>query len=445
MSATQRRGVAFCKRFAFAGVASLACLPATAEATPRAILSAVNYEREMAGLKPLTARADWASSCNAHTSYMNANGVLGHGEVPGLPGFSDAGVWAGAHAVLARSSAGFSGNPWHNAPFHQFQVLHPWLAETGISITGGYACMVTLGSRDADNPSEISLVTVPGTAQFTAPAEIARESPFTPGDEVGLPQGTKTGPHIYVYAQGPERLQTVAVQSASLTAADDGSQVPLRWVDGTSPRSGRYLDGGAILIPVTPLKENTTYGLRVEASTTSPSGTRMLISRASSFVTGPDESELLQPPEASDTVTASSTRGPSAPRKPGIKKLKRGAPAIIGAEGQPKVAVSLKWTEHGIKAKIECRSTVSRCEGPLRILVNRKGRKIQKLRFKARGGPLKLRMAPGKTINRTVIITKRQMAWSSPAFVDIEGLGLMGLVREDVLHVEGATVFQGVS
>ncbi len=408
-----------------AGLASLACLPATAQATPRAILSAVNYEREMAGLKPLAARADWASACNAHTSYMNQNNVLTHSETPGAPLFSDAGVWAGAHAVLARSSAGFSGNPWHNAPFHQFQVMHPWLAETGISITGGYACMVTLGERDAPNPSEISLITVPGTAQYTAPAEIARESPFTPGDEVGLPQGTKTGPHIYVYAQGPQRFQTVAVQSASLTAADDGSQVPLRWVDGTSPRSGRYLDGGAILIPVTPLKEGTTYGLRVEASTTSATGSRLLISRTSSFATGPDESDLVQAPEASDTVTAASTRGAAKKAPGGTKKLKRGAPAVIGGEGQPKLEVSLRWTPNGVRAKIHCESAVSRCQGPLRILVRRKGKKIQKLRFKARGGPLKLNLAPGRTINRRVVMTKRQIAsgqkrgfairWGAPA------------------------------
>lgn len=394
---------------AIAGAASLVAVPATADATPRAILSAVNMEREMAGLRPLTSRADWASACNAHTNYMNAGGILTHDQLASSPLFSPEGAWAGAHSVLARSSYGFSGNPWRSAPFHEFQVLHPWLAQTGISITGGYACMITLGERDAPNPPDTTLTTVPGTGQYIRPAEIASESPFTPGDEVGLPQGTKTGPHIYVYAQAPQRLNTIAVQSASLTAADDGSQIPVRWVDGTSEKSGRYLDGGAILIPVSPLKENTTYGLRVEAAATAPSGSRLLISRTTSFLTGPDESASVQDPIASDTVTAASTRG-GGPSQAPTKKLRRGAPAVIGGEGQPKLAVSLKWTSKGVKAKIHCQSSVSRCEGPLRILVNRKGRKIQKLRFKARGGPLKLKLAPGKKINRTVWMTKRQMA-----------------------------------
>lgn len=394
-----------------AGAASLAAVVAApaADANPRSILSAVNLEREMAGLRPLTARADWAAACSAHTNYMNGLGALTHDQSPSSALFSTEGAWAGTHSVLARSSYGYSGNPWRSAPFHEFQVLHPWLSETGISITGSYACMITLGERDAPNPADTTLTTVPGTGQYIRPAEVASESPFTPGDEVGLPQGTKTGPHIYVYAQAPQRLNTIAVQSASLTASD-GSQVPLRWVDGTSARSGRYLDGGAILIPVSPLQENTTYGLRVEAAATSPSGSRLLISRTSSFLTGPDESGIAPSGAASDTVTAASTRGGAASKGPLTKKKKRGAPAVIGGEGQPKLAVSLRWTPKGVTAKIHCQSTVSRCEGPLRILVNRKGRKIQKLRFKARGGPLKLKLAPGKKINRTVWMTKRQMA-----------------------------------
>ncbi|MDO9356885.1 MAG: CAP domain-containing protein [Solirubrobacteraceae bacterium] len=415
---------------ALAALASLAAAfpVASAQATPRAILASVNLEREMAGLKPLSWNNDWASSCNAHTQYMEANGTLTHGEVEGNQLYSADGFWAGSRAVLARSTAGFSGNPWHNAPFHQFQVLHPWLAQTGVSITGGYACMVTMADRDAQNPSDISLATVPGTAQFTAPAEIARESPFTPGDEVGLPQGTKTGPHIYVYAQGPNRFTTVGIQNASLTATD-GSSVELRWVDGNSARSGRFLDGGAILIPVVPLKENMQYGLRVEAATTAQNGTRLLISRTTSFVTGPDESDLVQSPEASDTVTAASRRDPQPSRTTSssstVKRAKKGAPVTIGEAGTAQLQVSLRWTRTGVKAKIHCASDVSRCQGPLRILVRRKGSKIQKLRFKARGGPLKLSLAPGRTIKRSVFMTKRQIAsgkkrgfavrWGAPA------------------------------
>ena len=394
-----------------AGVASLAAVFAAplAEANPRAILSAVNYDREMAGIKPLTADPGLTAGCSAHARYMEGAGALSHSEAPGSPLFSDEGLWAGNHAVLARSSAGFSGNPWRSAPLHQFQVLHPWLGKTGVGETGGFACMVTLGDRDAPNPSEIGLVTAPGTGQYVRPAEVARESPFVPGDEVGLPQGTKTGPHIYVYAVGPQRFGSVTINAASLTAADDGSQVEVRWVDGASPRSGSYLDGGAILIPATPLKEGTTYGLRVEAATTSATGSRLQISRTSSFITGPDESDLALSPTTTETVTAASARPVATTKKKAPKKLKKGAPAILGAEGAPKLAVSLRWNETGVRARITCLSTVSRCEGPLRVLVRKKGRKVQKLRFVARGGPLKLSLAPGKSINRRIIMQGAQI------------------------------------
>ena len=407
------------------GIASLAAVfaaPLTAQANPRAILSAVNYDREMAGIKPLVSDTGYAAGCSAHASYMQSKGALSHSQDAGSPLFSTEGMWAGGHAVLARSTVGFSGNPWRSAPLHQFQVLHPWLRRTGVGETGGYACMVTLGDRDAPNPAEIGLVTAPGTGQYVRPAEVARESPFVPGDEVGLPQGTKTGPHIYVYAVGPQRFGTVTVQAASLTAAD-GSQVPVRWVDGTSPRSGPYLDGGAILIPATPLKEGTAYGLRVEAATTSESGSRLQISRTSSFITGPDESDLAVAPESGDTVTAASVRPVAAPRRRSTK-LKKGAPAILGAEGQPQLAVSLRWNDTGVRARITCLSTVSSCEGPLRVLVRKKGRKVQKLRFVARGGPLRVKLAPGKSINRRIIMQGKQIKsgkkrgfairWSSP-------------------------------
>lgn len=387
-----------------AGIATLASIPALAQADSRSILAAVNYERQMAGIDSVVVRKDLDTGCSRHAAYMNANRLLTHQQTAGSPLFSTEGQWAGEHSVLARSSSGFTGNPWKSAPFHEFQVLHPWLRDTGLGVVGDYACMVTLGDRNAPNPGDIKLVTVPGAGQYTRPAEVAREAPFVPGDEVGLPQGTKTGPHLYVYAVGPSRFNDVYVQSAALTAMDDGAPVPVRWVDAASPRSGRYLDGGAIVIPTAPLREGVTYGLRVEAATTNPGGQRLLISRTTSFVTGPDESDLVEAPETNDTVTAASAR-PGGSGTPGNSKL----PVVLGADGQAQLAVALAWSKKGLRARIRCESTTVRCTGPLRILVRRKGGKIQKLRFVARGGPLKVNLAPGRSIMRRVLLTdKRQ-------------------------------------
>lgn len=377
---------------------------ARASSTAGAILSAINYERQMAGLDPLKEDADLSRSCQLHARYMAGNDILSHVEQSGNAFFTEEGAWAGSRSVLARNSAGFTGNPWRDAPFHEFQAFHPWLRTTGVGVAGNYACMVTLGTRDAANPADIKLQTIPGAGQFSPPAQIARESPFVPGDEVGLPMGTKTGPHIYVYALGPDRVEKVTVQAATITASDDGSQVPLRWVDGSSPRSGRYLDGGAILIPERPLKENTTYTVRVEAATVGASGSRLLISRTSSFITGPDELDIQsQASDAGDLGAATAARRPaSAPSSGG------NGPVTVGDIGNARLTVSLRWNETGVRARLTCEATNVRCDGKLRVLVKRKGGRLQKLRFVAGPGPLKLKLAPGRTIVRRIEMDPRQ-------------------------------------
>lgn len=403
------------RAIALAGVATLAApvavtaggktsVQASARATSTAgsILSAVNYERQMAGLSSLKEDPALSRSCQLHARYMAGNDLLTHVEQSGNAFFTADGAWAGTHSVLARNSAGFYGNPWKDAPFHEFQAFHPWLRTTGVGTAGNYACMVTLGERDAANPAEIKLQTVPGPGQFSPPAQIAREAPFVPGDEVGLPEGTKTGPHIYVYAVGPERFEKVYVQAATLTAADDGSQVALRWVDAGSPRSGRYLDGGVILIPEVPLRPETTYTIRIEAATQNNEGSRLLISRTSSFITGPDELEIQgQPSDAGDLGNAASARQPS--RTPSSTEQ-----VTVGDIGDSRLSVSLRWNKTGVRARLTCEATNVRCDGPLRVLVKRKSGRLQKLRFVAGPGPLKLKLAPGRTIVRRIEMDPRQ-------------------------------------
>lgn len=391
------------------GLATLTSLPlaGTAMADARAILGAVNYERQMAGIDSVTTNKSLEQGCVRHALYMNQNGILTHSEDSSKPGYTAEGAFAASKGVLARNTAGFSTNPWKYAPFHEFQVLHPWLQQTGIGVSGDYACMFTLGERAGGMVDDIKLMTAPGTGQYIRPAEVAREAPFTPGEEFGIPQGTKTGPHIYVYAVGPQRFPNVVIKSATLTATESGVEAPLRWVDANSSRSGRYLDGGAILIPTSPLKEGAVYGLRVEAETTSSSGQKILISRTTSFTTGPDESEIAESPETSDAAAASS-RGSSGPSSPSTRPSVK--PTVLGSEGDAKLAVAVAWNKRrtGLRVRIRCESVAVRCSGPLRVLVRKKGDELGKLRFKARKGPLKVSLAPGRQIIRRVQLTKPQ-------------------------------------
>jgi hypothetical protein len=407
---------------ALVAIAGLGALPVAAHADGRSILDTINTEREMAEIAPLTTSSDLNAACSAHAKYMNSASLLTNSELVGSPLYSDAGLWAASHSALAETGPDFLDvDPWKNAPFHEFQLMHPWLSKTGVAVSGNFVCMVTGGDRSANGSDSYALQVVPGTGQYVPPSETAVESPFTPGDEVGLPSGTKTGPNMLVYAVGPQHLTTITITAATLTAAD-GTDVPVRWVDGSSPRSGKYLDGGAIVIPVHPLEENTSYSLQVEAQTSPAPGETMKISRTSGFLTGPDEPPLYTSPTTNDTSSASST------------KLLTGAstiaqPVLLGEAGQPNLQIALSWRGANVRARIHCASEEVKCTGPLRILVHRKGTKIQKLRFKARKGPLRIKLAAGRTINRTVIMTSRQTAaghkrgfavrWGGPAPVNV--------------------------
>jgi hypothetical protein len=381
-----------------AGLGALAFAPAAAHADARAILDAVNTEREAAGLDPLSTRADLNSACSSHARYMHQAGFLTNTEDSTSSLFSTQGLWAAGHSVLAQANGGFYTNPWKSAPLHEFQLLHPWLLETGVGVSGNFACMVAGGERNAPNPDDYGIKIVPAAGQYAPAAEIARETPY-PGDDVGIPEGTKTGPYLYAYLVGPERMEHVTVTNATLTSFDDGSKVPVRWVDSTSPKSGPFLDGGAMVIPTEPLAEGSGYSLLVEATTTTSSGAHLRISRTSGFTTGPDETGEFEAPTTNDTVSASRTGGPS-------KKVH--SPIILGAVGQPKLTVSLVWSNVGVRARIHCASQGERCTGPLRILVKKKNGHYGKLRFMARKGPLKINLAANHTITRRVAMDTKQ-------------------------------------
>lgn len=383
--------------------AGLTLLPATAHAGGGEILSAVNVERESAGIPTLDRKSDWSDACASHNDYMATNRILTHTEISGNPLFSASGSWAGRNAVLARNSLPFTSNPWTTAPLHQFQVLHPWLKRTGVDARRDYACMITLSGRDGGSSADPKLVTWPGFGQAHRASEIARESPFVPGDEVGLPEGTRTGPHIYVYALGPNKYQRVVVRSASLTGVESGSEVPVRWVDASSSRSGRYLDGGAILIPANPLTVGETYTLRTEVSATTAGGSTTVMSRTTSF-----QAATKNGPAATDAApsTGAEAEGAQLPTNPGSID----PTVLIGTAGAPQLRMALAWKgKRTVRVRITCVSpSGQRCQGKLRVMVYRKGGRLQKLRFKARKGPLKLNLGPNKQIVRRVKLNKGQ-------------------------------------
>jgi hypothetical protein len=136
------------------------------------------------------------------------------------------------------------------------QLLAPRLSEMGQDESEGFVCDTTWpGMNRAASPATV-IYTYPGDGRTEVrSSEVAYESPFVPGDFVGLPQGTRTGPHLYVLADGPWGDADAQITAASLTGPD--GPVEVRWVDNTTGTIGDYMPTGGIVIPVAPLRRGS--------------------------------------------------------------------------------------------------------------------------------------------------------------------------------------------
>jgi Carboxypeptidase regulatory-like domain len=244
-------------------------------------LRRLNAERVADGLPGgLTLAPRWSAECAAHDGYERDNGVLTSTENPDSPGASVGGAWAGLNSDLGEGRWTPTANPWENAPIHLLALLAPSLSVVGIDDSDGYQCVTTYPGlvRAATATDRISTYPAAGAKQVV-PAEQARESPFVPGQFVGIPSGREAGRELFVYLNLAHQTgqAPVHVLSAKLTAG--GHAVALRWVDSQTPTVGRYLEG-AVLIPVKPLRPRTRYTASV--SVQDRSGT---LSRHWSFTT----------------------------------------------------------------------------------------------------------------------------------------------------------------
>jgi Cysteine-rich secretory protein family len=256
-----RAVVLACAFTAVVAGSAVASHSAAAGWTPDAIVAATNAERTRHGIPPLTLNREWAASCARHVDWLNTNTVLEHEEVPGTPGYSEEGDWAGRNAILAAGSPWENGNPWATAPLHLNQMLAPQLRSVGAWEADGTNCFTTWPGM-ADVSSRIPrFATWPGSGvEAVAPAVTASEWPFVPGEFVGLPEGTETGPNMMVYAAG---WDAVRILSASLRASP-GAAVEVRTIDRSHPTVGPYLaPGSGFVIPARPLAPGTRYAAQV--------------------------------------------------------------------------------------------------------------------------------------------------------------------------------------
>lgn len=225
-----------------------------------ASVAALNAERAANGM-PAQVRenAEWSSRCADHVRYMAATRTLTHVEDYASPSYTAGGSWAGEHSVVAQGAGWDGRDPFADAPLHLIQLMSPELRQVGVAQGSGYLCITTWPGYDPAGWSKPTVYTYPGDGATGVPyAETAHEFPFVPGGFVGLPDGTRTGFNIMVFAEGIAEPWHAHVVAASL--AGPRGRVAVKTVDRTTPTVGAYLPpGSGFMIPVAPLRPGTTY------------------------------------------------------------------------------------------------------------------------------------------------------------------------------------------
>lgn len=272
-------------------VAALALVSFGASAGPAAAalqgdqeIGALNGQRALNGLpNDVTENVDWSIGCAKHMAWTQLNG-LAHDEPVGSQGYTPDGDEAGNGSVLTSGGASFTpngANAFQHAPIHLMQMLSPFLKTSGAAD----GCLATQRDTDRTFPS-LTTFSYPGDGGVALTSETAFEGPFVPGDFVGLPYPTVTGPHLYFYAAKPgpyswyySRGQITSASLTKLGVGDVpvGGPLPVKTVDNTTKGTsgavagqdlGNLLPAGGIVIPVSPLVSGSKYQATVNFSFT---------------------------------------------------------------------------------------------------------------------------------------------------------------------------------
>jgi hypothetical protein len=234
------------------------------------ILAALNAQRQANAIPAVTESALWSARCSAHIAYEAQNSYMGHDEDAASSGYSADGALGGVWSSQSVNSSWANGNPWENAPWHLHFMLSPTITQVGFAEEKGFNCM---GAGDGDLP--VNPMPAQDTFVFygysptggTVPyAQTAFEAPQTPGEFVGIPRGTKTGPNLMIWGLSPDDAlpdgtfgPPPLVRLASATLTGPQGPVEVRVVNDTNDPA--VTESFGIVIPVKPLEPNASYTL----------------------------------------------------------------------------------------------------------------------------------------------------------------------------------------
>jgi hypothetical protein len=291
----------------------------------------------------------WSAGCAAHMKYLELNDYAGdwHTEVPGRPGYSDAGKQAAGSSVLSNAPSLGLDPDWDASPFHMAQLLAPKLSVSGAAP----GCIYTWPGYKRPEPATLALYTFPGDGVAGA-----------------------TSPYLYAFGFGGG-VEEGTLSAASLTGPD--GPIAVNVIDNHTPGAEGYLPPGGILSPAEPLADDSSYTAQV--TFTSDEGDQ--VTRRWSFSTGelgaPTEEPVGEADTGDNSATATPLPGGRTPRVTlTLRALGAGARATISAQGN---AV-------GRTARVTLQRTDCRCRPTRRTFrLNRSGR-----RFESKGRPLRV-------------------------------------------------------
>jgi hypothetical protein len=257
---------------ALVGVAVMLAPAAPAHATTAAdLVGYLNTTRATNGFPTgITENAQWSADCHQHNLYGRQNNTLDHSESPDKAGYSAAGDQIARESVLYRGRTWTaSSNPFESAPMHLSQAIQPRIDVMGADETDGFGCATTFSSRNRAAPPADVVYTYPGDSTggwYTD--EVASEGPYSPGEAVGIPRGTRTGIYLLAFPDGPglDPNAKAAVTCAALVGPDGPLDVVA--TDNSHPKLNGFLPTEVVVIPRSPLRTNATYAVAIAAIVT---------------------------------------------------------------------------------------------------------------------------------------------------------------------------------
>lgn len=242
-------------------------------------LARLNWWRSLDGLDSISEDPVLSRGCVLHLEFLIQNGVFGHFEDPGMPGYTEEGAQAGPASELAmQQGMGVGGytmgkaiDGWLYTLYHRLRSFNPDLAEVGFGLeTGDNLAMSCLNDSMGVGAGRTMVSPTP----FPAPGLTGVQS-FFEGFEDPCPTGTITWqgqPNVCAASGTIISLEfwqgeMLGVPSGGLYDSS-GDPVPglLHYQGSPEAPNQEFLGGVIAFVPEAPLETEATYSVSFDVT-----------------------------------------------------------------------------------------------------------------------------------------------------------------------------------